>query len=123
MVPALQERDAGLPEALRPIGSCGFVVIGFKIDTMRDIKDLIQFAKGIAVHYPLAVAAEDVKQKFGGIEGLPTTMIYDRQGILRSKVVGFEHTYNIESASKPLLVLFLPDSIGVPDGFASDWVG
>src|SRR5580700_9541811 len=106
MVPALQERGAGLPEALRPIGSCGFVVIGFKSDTMRDMKDLIQFGKGIAVHSPLAVAAEDVKQKFGGIEGLLTTMIYDRQGMLRSKVVGFEYTDNIESASKPLSCCF-----------------
>jgi hypothetical protein len=55
------------------------------------------------VRYPLAVAADDLKQKFGGIEGLPTTMIYDRQGILRKKVVGFEYTDVIESAVKPLL--------------------
>jgi hypothetical protein len=30
-------------------------------------------------------------------------MLYDRQGILRKKVVGFEHTAVIESALKPLL--------------------
>jgi hypothetical protein len=28
--------------------------------------------------------------KFGGIEGLPTTMLYERQGILRYKGIGFE---------------------------------
>jgi hypothetical protein len=44
-----------------------------------------------------------VKQKFGGIEGLPTTMIYDRQGILRTKVIGFDYTDTFESALKPLL--------------------
>jgi hypothetical protein len=81
----------------------GFVVIGFKFDTMPDMEDPLQFAKGIAVHYPLAVAAEDVKQKFGGVEGLPTTMLYDRHGILRTKVIGFEYTDNFESALKPLL--------------------
>jgi hypothetical protein len=27
--------------------------------------------------YPLAVAVDDLKQRFGGIEGLPTTMLYD----------------------------------------------
>jgi thiol-disulfide isomerase/thioredoxin len=84
-------------------GARGFVVIGFKFDTMPDMEDPLQFAKGIAVHYPLAVATDDMKQRFGGIEGLPTTMLYDRQGILRTKVIGFEYTDNFESALKPLL--------------------
>ena len=84
-------------------GSRGFVAIGFKFDTMPDMEDPILFAKGIGVRYPLAVAADDLKQKFGGIEGLPTTMLYDRQGILRTKVVGFEYTENVESVLKPLL--------------------
>ena len=84
-------------------GSRGLVVIGFKFDTMPDTEDPAQFAKGIGVHYPLAVATEDVKQKFGGIEGLPTTMLYDRQGVLRMKVIGFEYTDKVEAALKPLL--------------------
>ena len=53
--------------------------------------------------YPLAVAADDLKQKFGGIEGLPTTMLYDRQGKLRKKVIGFEYTDAFETAIGPLL--------------------
>jgi thiol-disulfide isomerase/thioredoxin len=84
-------------------GSNGLVVIGFKFDTMPDMEDPLQFAKRIGVHYPLAVATDDLKQKFGGIEGLPTTLLYDRQGVLRSKVIGFEYTSNIESALTPLL--------------------
>jgi thiol-disulfide isomerase/thioredoxin len=81
----------------------GFAVIGFKFDTMTDVQDPISFAKKIGVRYPLAVAADDLKQKFGGVEGLPTTMLYDRQGILREKVVGFEYTDVIESSVKALL--------------------
>ena len=57
----------------------------------------------LGVHYPLVVATDQVKHMFGGIEGLPTTMLFDRQGILRAKVIGFEYTDNIESALKPLL--------------------
>jgi thiol-disulfide isomerase/thioredoxin len=83
-------------------GVQGFAVIGLKFDTMMDMEDPIQFAKKIGVRYPLAVAPEDLKQKFGGIEGLPTTMIYDRKGILRKKIVGFEYTDNIEAELKPL---------------------
>jgi hypothetical protein len=84
-------------------GSRGFVAIGFKFDTMRDMEDPLKFASEIGVRYPLAVATDDVKQRFGGIEGLPTTMLYDRQGILRTKVIGFEYTDKIESVLKPLI--------------------
>ena len=51
----------------------------------------------------IAVGSDDLKQKFGGIEGLPTTLLYDRDGILRNKVIGFEYTDIIESELKPLL--------------------
>ena len=84
-------------------GSQGLVVIGFKFETMPDVEDPLQFAKEIGVHYPLAVATDDLKQKFGGIEGLPTTMLYDRNGVLRTKVIGFEYTGTFESALRPLL--------------------
>jgi hypothetical protein len=30
-------------------------------------------------------------------------MLYDRQGILRKKIIGFEYTDTIEAAIKPLL--------------------
>lgn len=84
-------------------GARGFAVVGFKFDTMADSEDPVQFAKKIGVHYPLAIAPDELKQRFGGIEGLPTTMLYDRNGILRKKVIGFEYTYAFEAAMGPLL--------------------
>jgi hypothetical protein len=84
-------------------GSRGFVAIGFKFETMPDMEDPHQFAKKIGVRYTLAVASDDLKRKFGGIEGLPTTILYDRDGVLRWKIVGFEYTGNVESALKPIL--------------------
>jgi hypothetical protein len=59
--------------------------------------------KGWCSACPLAVTTDEIKQKFGGIEGLPTTLLYDRQGVLRTKVVGFEYTENIDAALRPLL--------------------
>jgi thiol-disulfide isomerase/thioredoxin len=93
----------GYQKLLDLYGSRGFVVLGFKFDTMRDMEDPVQFARKIGVRYPLAVATDAVQQKFGGIEGLPTTMLYDRQGTLRTKVAGFEYTGNFESVLKSLL--------------------
>jgi|ERR1700683_4769977 thiol-disulfide isomerase/thioredoxin len=93
----------GYQKLLDRYGSRGFAVVGFKFDTMTDTEDPLLFAKEIKVRYPLVVAANDLKRKFGGVEGLPTTMIYDRQGILRQKIIGFEYTDVIESEIKPLL--------------------
>jgi thiol-disulfide isomerase/thioredoxin len=92
----------GYQKLLDRYGSQGFVVIGFKFDTMKDAEDPIRFARNIGVHYSLAVASDDLKSKFGGIEGLPTTMLYDRHGILRKEIIGFEYTSTIERALMPL---------------------
>ena len=43
-----------------------------------------------------------MKNRFGGIQGLPTTMLYDRQGLLRKKIIGFEYSDVVESELKPL---------------------
>lgn len=93
----------GYQKLLDRYGSHGFAVVGFKFDTMMDTEDPVLFAKQIGVHYPLAVATDDLKQEFGGIMGLPTTMLYDRQGVLRKKVIGFEYTNAFDSALRSLL--------------------
>ena len=51
----------------------------------------------------MAVAPDELRRKFGDIEGLPTTMLYDRKGILRKKIIGFEYTDVIETVLGPLL--------------------
>lgn len=94
---------SGYQALLDKYGSQGFAVIGFKFDTMMDTENPIVFARKIGVRYPLTVASDDVKTKFGGIEGLPTTMLYDRHGILRKKVIGFEYTQVVESELKRIL--------------------
>ena len=93
----------GYQKLLDRYGPRGFVVVGLKFNTMKDMEDPVMFAKRLGVRYPLAVATDALKQEFGGIEGLPTTMLYDRQGMLRNKIIGFEYTDTIESDLKPLL--------------------
>jgi thiol-disulfide isomerase/thioredoxin len=93
----------GYQRLLDRYGSRGFAVVGFKFNTMPDMEDPVLFAKKIGVRYPLGIAADALKQKFGGIEGLPTTMLYDRQGLLRKKVIGFEYTDAFEADLKALL--------------------
>jgi peroxiredoxin len=84
-------------------GPRGFIVIGLTLDTLKDSKDPRAFAAKIGVRYPLAIATDDLKARFGGIKALPTAMIYDRQGLLRAKIIGFERAGVIETAIKTLL--------------------
>src|SRR4051812_35317503 len=93
----------GYQKLLDRYGSRGFAVIGFKASMMADTEPPLRFANKIGVHYPLVVADDELSKKFGGLEGLPTTMIFDREGVLRHKVIGFEYTDVIESEVKPLL--------------------
>lgn len=93
----------GYQHLLDRYGSRGLAVVGFKATMMMDTEDPVRFAKRIGVHYPLAVASQAIVDKFGGLQGLPTTFIYDRNGILRQKIIGFEYTHVIESDIKPLL--------------------
>src|ERR1700686_666005 len=57
----------GYQRLLDRYGSRGFAVIGFKLDAMRDTEDPVLLASKIGVRYPLAVARDDLKQKFGGV--------------------------------------------------------
>lgn len=84
-------------------GAWGFAVVGFKANMMPDTEEPLGFATKIGVHYPLVIASDDLLQKFGRLEGLPTTLLYDRQGVLRKKVIGFEYTKFFESELKQLL--------------------
>lgn len=93
----------GYQKLLDRYGARGFAVVGFKSSMMKDTEDPLKFANRIGVRYPLVVATGDLVRKFGGIEGLPTTLLYDRRGILRDKIVGFEYTNVIEAKLKRLL--------------------
>jgi hypothetical protein len=93
----------GYQKLLDRYGAQGLVVIGLKSDAMADTENPLKFARKIGVHYQLAAATDAVTWKFGGIEGLPTTLLYDRKGVLRKKVIGFEYTNVLESELKALL--------------------
>jgi thiol-disulfide isomerase/thioredoxin len=100
--PCKQEMP-GYQKLLDRYGSQGLVIIGLKSDAMADTENPLKFARKIGAHYPLAVATDGLTRKFGDIEGLPTTLLYDRKGVLRWKVVGFEYTNVLEDELKAQL--------------------
>src|SRR3984893_13154670 len=58
-------------------GQRDFAAVGLKLDVRRNTEHPVLSAKKIGVRYPLAVAADDLKRSFGGIEAIPTTLLYD----------------------------------------------
>ncbi|HWG57810.1 MAG TPA: redoxin domain-containing protein [Candidatus Acidoferrales bacterium] len=93
----------GYQKLAQTYGPRGFAVVGFKSGMMMDTEDPLHFAARVGVRYPLAVATDALVGKFGGLKGLPTTLIYDRQGILRTKIIGFEYASTFERDVKRLL--------------------
>lgn len=100
--PCKQEMP-GYQKLLDRYGSQGLAVVGIRSNAMADTESSLKFAKKVGVYYPLVVATDDLERKFGGIVGLPTTLLYDRHGILRKKIIRFEYTDAIEAELKKLL--------------------
>jgi thiol-disulfide isomerase/thioredoxin len=66
----------------------GVVVIGLSTDvgSPEPIRSWIE-ERGIA--FPIGRATRDHRSAFGGIRGIPTTYLIDREGVVRHRVVGY----------------------------------
>lgn len=69
-------------------GSDGVQVVGLATDvgSEQPIKDFLA-ERGIS--YPVGRASSAQRRAFGGIPGIPTTFIIDRDGVIRHRVVGY----------------------------------
>ena len=77
----------------------GLMVIGIAADS--DAASVAKFAKKLKITYPLLINGMDVQRY--GVKGLPTTLLVDRSGFVRKKVVGFEYTKAFEDALRGFL--------------------
>ena len=80
----------------------GLVIVGLSVD-QKGASVVEAFAKDKGVNYPLALATPEVVAAFGGLEGIPTTLLIDRDGKIRHKKVGLMKTDDYEKLILPLL--------------------
>ncbi|MEW5975166.1 MAG: TlpA disulfide reductase family protein [Acidobacteriota bacterium] len=82
--------------------SKGFEVIGISMDTEGTdvVKD---FVREFRVDYSIVMGDETVAQEFGGILGLPTKFIVDRNGKIVKRLIGLRPPEEIEQAIKELI--------------------
>ncbi|HEX7951767.1 MAG TPA: TlpA disulfide reductase family protein [Burkholderiales bacterium] len=62
-------------------------VLGIAME-FQDTTQVLQFAEGMFVNYPIVFGDRKISESIGRVDGLPTTFIYDPQGRLAERHVG-----------------------------------
>lgn len=78
------------------------VVLGLSVD-VGSTRTVRAFLRERGITYPVGRAATGVRAAFGGIPGIPTTLIVDRRGIVRHRVVGYFAPPALEASVSRLL--------------------
>jgi thiol-disulfide isomerase/thioredoxin len=80
----------------------GLIILGISVD-QGNKKAVSEFAKAFNMNYPVLLFTPRVISAYGGIQGIPTTFIVDREGKVRDKVIGYQHKDYFISAIETLL--------------------
>jgi peroxiredoxin len=89
----------GYIDLQKKYGPEGLVIVGMSLDAQGPgvVK---KFINQQGINYQIVMADDQVQADFGGKEGLtaiPTTFIIDRDGKIRDRKVGAEHTKDFEA--------------------------
>jgi cytochrome c biogenesis protein CcmG, thiol:disulfide interchange protein DsbE len=83
-------------------GNAGLVVLGLSVD--RASADVVSaFLRERGITYQVAIVGRGVETAFGGVQGYPTSVLLDRAGRVRYKVVGPLAMASLEPAVRRLL--------------------
>ncbi len=80
--------------------SQGLQIIGIGLDEPANV---VSFVRQNGFNYPVAVGDDAISNRYGGVDGLPTTFIIDRQGTIRNRFEGFTERAVFEREIKKLL--------------------
>ncbi|MGM9999132.1 MAG: TlpA family protein disulfide reductase [Candidatus Bruticola sp.] len=105
--PPCRQEIPGFIALQKQYGSKGLQVIGVSLD--EDAAQHKQFAQKEGLNYPSILgrsnpkAMQAVEQKIGEIQGIPTTLIIDRQGNIRYCHIGYADKEEFEKIIKKYL--------------------
>jgi peroxiredoxin len=74
-------------------GKDGFVMIGVAIDDPDKVKD---FVKTKGVNYLICIGNQSTANDYGGIRGIPTTFVIDKEGYVDRQYVGYRPMQTFE---------------------------
>ena len=78
----------------------GVVLIGAAIDDPNKVKP---FMKSYGINYPICIADQATATNYGGIRGIPTTFVIDKEGYIAREYVGFRPEEQFEQDIKDLM--------------------
>lgn len=86
-------------DRLRPRG---FEIVGISLD-QGGAADVAPFAKEMGINYTVALGDNDVTERYGGIRGIPTSFLIDREGRIARTFPGMIDGTLLEASVKALL--------------------
>jgi thiol-disulfide isomerase/thioredoxin len=82
--------------------AAGLVVLGLSVDRTSP-ETVRQWLQERHITYPVAIVGRDAESAFGGVQGYPTSVLLDRTGQVRYKVLGPLAMASLEPAVRRLL--------------------
>jgi thiol-disulfide isomerase/thioredoxin len=77
-----------LDEAYR---SQGVKVLGISVDRDGDVMATVsEYVNGAGIKYPIVIDNGDLEKAFGGIRGIPTTFLVDKNGMITKRMIGLQ---------------------------------
>lgn len=89
-------------ELQKQYGDKGLVVIGVSLDE-QEPKVVKKFVKQFGMNYPVVVGNEKIAEAYGGIDGIPTAFVIDRQGRIVRGYIGYNDKAAFEKEIQSLL--------------------
>jgi peroxiredoxin len=80
--------------------SQGLQIIGIGLDQPNNVAAFVQ---QYGINYPVAVGDDAISNLYGGVSGIPTTFIIDKEGNISNKFEGFTDRTVFEQEIKKLL--------------------
>jgi len=80
----------------------GLEIVGLSLDA-GGASDVAPFVQKNNINYTMLLASKDTADLYGGVLGIPTTFVIDRQGRIVKKFVGVAPPEAFEEAIQPLL--------------------
>ncbi len=80
----------------------GLAIVGLSLD-QGGAKDVRPFADEFDVNYTMLIANDKTADDYGGIVGIPTTFVIDRDGKVVKRFVGYTAPEVFEETIRPLL--------------------
>ena len=80
----------------------GFEIVGVALDLENKDK-ILRFQQELEINYPLVLSDGKIEEQAGGILGIPTTFLIDRDGRIVSKHIGLVSKETLQQAIETLL--------------------